>query len=113
MDDEAKEEIIKHMNPQRGFESELNRVLKNNDSLSKSPTWTEPTPDQFKSIRSRMTVERDKKGVKFQKRNKTYIRVDENNYKRVTREEDVFKTPDGRVYLRNERGSYDRIDQIK
>lgn len=114
MDAEAEEEIVRHMNPQRGFESEINRVLGKNDSLSSSDSWNGATPQQKRALRSRMTSTTDFEGVKFQRNGKTYIRVDRDNYKRVTTESDVYvDEKNDRVWLRDEKGRFKEIVEGK
>lgn len=104
MDEQAIEEITKRINPERGFQSEVNRVLRKNDSLKKSGSWNSATPAQKRALRDRITVDESKETSKFQRNDKTYIRVDENNFKRVTSEDDVLVTDDGRVFLRDSKG---------
>lgn len=104
MDEKAVDEIVKRINPQRGLDHEINRVLKNNDSLNKSATWTEPTNKQKKEILSRVTSDERIKGLKFDKRGKQYIRVDENNYRRVLPKDDVYTDRSGNVYVQDSEG---------
>lgn len=110
MDENAKEAIVKDINPQRGIDSEIDRVLSKNESLQKSDSWTEATPKQKAAIRDRMTADTTDKGLKFEKNNKTYIRVDKDNYKRVTRKEDVYvdKKTDT-VWLRDSKGKFRKV----
>lgn len=104
MDEQAQEEIIKRVNPKRGFESEVDRVLSQNKSLSKSDSWDGPTDEQFRELRNRISTDETTDAAKFKRNNKTYIRVGEDNYKKATRNDDVLVTDKGRVFLRDEKG---------
>lgn len=110
MDEDAKEEIVKDINPQRGIESELNRVLGNNESLSKSDSWHGATSEQKAEIRDRITANTTDEGLKFQKNGKTFIRVDKDNYKRVTSKEDVYVNEEtNTVWLRDSQGQFKKV----
>lgn len=110
MDEDAKEEIVEEINPQRGIESELDRVLSKNDSLQKSDSWDSPTRQQKAEIRDRITADDSREGLKYRKNDKTYIRVDKDNYRRVAREEDVYvdKKTDT-VWLRDSSGKFKKV----
>lgn len=105
MDAEAVEDITRRINPQRGIKNELDRVLGNNESLQKSDSWDGVTRKQEASIRDRITTDDTKETLKFKKNDKTFIRVDEDNYKRVTSKEDVLVNKrTGKVFLRDKDG---------
>lgn len=110
MDADAQEEIVKRINPQRGIESELNRVLGNNEALSKSDSWDSATRRQKSAIRDRITANDTKESLKFQKNGKTFVRVDQNNYKRVTSNDDVLVNErTGQVFLRDSSGKVKEV----
>jgi len=110
MDENAKESIISEINPERGVKQELNRVLSKNDSLANSTTWNGATKKQQATIRDRMTGETTKKGLTFQRNGKTFIRVDKDNYRRVTRNKDVYKSErTGNIYLRDSKGRFKEV----
>lgn len=103
MDDDAKDRIIEDINPARGFRSELKRVFNKSAAGDEDKTYS-PSKKQVQAIRSRITTHDNYKSSKFKLHGHQYIRVDENNYKRVTEEEDVLKTRDGDVFIRDESG---------
>lgn len=109
MDEDAIEEIVKRVNPENGLRTEINSILNQNESLQKSETWNGVTDDQYKAIRSRVTATGSDKGVKFEKNGKTYIRVGEDNYRRVTKDKDVYKDKHGNVWLRDEKGRFSEV----
>lgn len=110
MDSEAKDEIIKHINPQRGVKSELDRVLSNNESLREADSWQGTTEPQAQAIRQRMAVTSPDKGLKFDRNGRTYIRVSEDNFKRVTSKDDVYVDEESdRVWLRDSEGKFKEL----
>lgn len=113
MDEDTKDRIIDDMNPARGFRSELKRVINKSAEGDDSKSY-EPSEKQARAIRSRITTHDNYKSYKFELHGHTYIRVDEDNYKRVTEEEDVLKTRDGDVFIRDEKGqAHKRIKEGK
>lgn len=109
MDEEAKEEIIRRVNPQRGLKNELDRVMEGNEALSKSETWDEATDEQVSSIRSRVTSNKTRDSLKFSKNGKTYVRVDKDNYRRVLSKDDVTYTTENRVFIKDENGNLKEV----
>ena len=110
IDSNAKESIIEDINPQRGIESELNRVLNKNDSLRKSATWSGATNKQYSSIRNRMVADTTTDALKIKRNDKTFIRVDEDNYRRVTRDKDVYKSEKtDTVWIRDSKGRFKEV----
>lgn len=110
MDENAKESIITEINPQRGIKQELNRVLSKNKSLANSQTWNGATKKQQASIRGRMSSTTTKKGLTFQRNGKTFIRVDKDNYRRVTQDKDVYKSErTDNIYLRDSKGRFKEV----
>lgn len=101
MDQDAKDRIIRDMDVEsKGFESELERVLiedNNQASISKK---------QKQAIRSRMTTSKSREGGKIERYGKTYINVREDEYRRVTSKEDVYRDRFGNVWLRDENGRF-------
>lgn len=110
MNENAKESIVEDINPQRGVDSEINRVLNKNKSLRESDSWDGATEKQRAEIRDRMTSTTSKRGLKYEKDGKTYIRVSKDNYKRVTSKKDVYidKETDT-VWLRDSKGRFKKV----
>lgn len=106
MDEDAIEEIAQRVEPEKGLRTEINSILNENESLRKSETWNGVTDAQYKAVRSRVTATGSKEGAKFKKNGKTYIKVGKNNYRRVTKDKDVYKDDHGNVWLRDESGRF-------
>ena len=110
MDSNAKESIIEEINPQRGIESELDRVLNKNDSLRKSATWNGATNKQYSAIRNRMVADTSTDALKIKRNDKTFIRLDKDNYRRVTRDKDVYKSEKtDKVWIRDSNGRFKEV----
>lgn len=110
MDAEALEDITERINPQRGLKSEINRVLSKNKSLRESDSWDKPSRSQQASIRKRLTANKTHKGLKYKENNKTFIRVDKNNYKRVTSQKDVYVDKESStVWIRDDKGQFKEV----
>lgn len=100
MDDDAKDRIIEDINLSRGFENELKRVFVNEndqDNVSKN---------QERAIRDRMTASASREGGKIERYGKTYINVKEDEYRRVTSNDDVYEDDYGNVWLRDSEGKF-------
>lgn len=103
MDDDTKNRIINDINPARGFRSELERVI-NESSMGDKNKDYEASENQVRAIRDRMTTHDNYKSYKFELHGNTYIRLDDDNYKQVTEKDDVLRTSDGNVFIRNAEG---------
>ncbi len=97
--EEAKEEIIKDIDPENGLRNEVNQALKRNDSLSESSTWNGVTDDQYQEIRERITSSSTNEGLTFKRNGKTYVNVGQDNYKQVTSKNDVYVDEDNEWHV--------------
>lgn len=110
MDEEAKDEIIKHVRPEYGLDDEIDRVLRNNDNLADSSTWTEATPSQKSSIKSRMVRGDEHDSAKFKKKDQFYIEVNKGNYKKVLRAKgNTYTDENGNVYYKGQKGHFQGV----
>lgn len=109
MDDEVIDRFIDDIDPSKGFNEEVDRLFRQAQKHGAVDVGDSPrgaSNRQKAAIRGRITGDERYKGDKINKGGRRYIRIDENNYKRVTRKKDIYEAKDGTVFLRDESGRF-------